>query len=336
MSNRLNVVAAAAAFTGAVLVSSLASAGSYVTFSGSATRVLDSSSGIPGLLIGEPASGFIVDGSGGTIAAVPTAVNGNRISIPTVTITGATDINSLVNIGANHLVVVAPDGSNNVTVNGNTYTLPNDQFIQFGPLSGGTATGTVYNGFNALPAAIVAASQSGVYSGVQGLTSSLVEGTYTTAGGGTASYSSYCGIGYVNNSTLATPYTTFGSDTNVPTDALLIAPAYIGDYNLSGDVTMAGYYAWAKGYSIIQSGGTIPASELWEMGDYLNQGTVTMADYYAWANAYAAEQAGLLPALPTGVSGVWSVPAVPEPGTFALLAVAAAGLLGYAWRRKRT
>ena len=52
-----------------------------------------------------------------------------------------------------------------------------------------------------------------------------------------------------------------------------------------------------------------------------------------------------LPAAPAGESyslstdvdpGYIDLVVVPEPSTFALLGVAAVGLLGYAWRRKRT
>ena len=255
-----------------LLAATFVSAGE-VTLTGTGTYVVGSGSGFLGFQIGES----VYNVPGGTLSAVPLALNGTPLNITSVPPPTGT---SLLDIGDNNLVVVNAAATYNVTLSlAYTYTLPNNQFI--------TSAGSVVNGWDVLPAAIVSASNSGLYNGTLGLTSSFVgDGSNT-----------FLGIGYVTNSALAVPYTTFGSDTSVPASALLIAPAYKGDFNLSGTVTLAGYYAWAGGYSTTIRGGIIPQNQLWQNGDYLNEGTVTMDGYVAWANAYEAELNGGLPAL---------------------------------------
>jgi hypothetical protein len=132
-------------------------------------------------------------------------------------------------------------------------------------------------------------------------------------------------LGAINNADLDTlgigsPHTTFGGQAVTP-NTVLVKYTYSGDANLDGVVDGDDYTYWLNGFL----GTTHPSVQGWLRGDFDYDGRVDGDDYTQWLNAF------LLAGPP--LSGGGPAP-VPEPSTLALLSIAAAALLAYAWRRR--
>jgi hypothetical protein len=373
MSNKCSVVLAIAAFSIVALASAWAAADSVGVFPpGCNTYTLNSTSGTAGLQIGEYVQTLGGDPFNLTVTGTANAVPQSFVyqgttyaGSSTVAPTGTTAGYWRTDIGSNYIVATAPSSTYSVGIGSINYNMPNNQFIGPAVVTGSSTTAPVSNGFAALPAAIEACSNAGLYNGSLGLTSSWVtSGTYTVSGS-PQPVIGYVGIGFVDSASLAgatsneTSTGTFGSynNNNVPLNSLLIAPAYKGDDDLAGSVSLDGLYAWQTGYAIVLAHplnsanpwtNYITPDQLWREGDYDNEGTINLDGLYAWQTAYAGEINHVLPPLPTSAGLIGSAVAgpdispalggpapVPEPSTFVLLAAAAA-LYGLArWRRRR-
>jgi hypothetical protein len=154
-------------------------------------------------------------------------------------------------------------------------------------------------------------------------------------------------VGYVDNATLADPYTTWrginlpaitggalGTAANGGVPVLLISPTWVGDSDLRGVVDLNDYVNWSSGYMNGLTG--------WQNGDFLYEGKVTLDDYLAWASVYMnypdvpypgfGANTSLAQPAGSAIAGN-SITAVPEPGTGCLLVTA--GLAAIAFRSGR-
>jgi hypothetical protein len=136
----------------------------------------------------------------------------------------------------------------------------------------------------------------------------------------------YYNLGAINNADLDTmgitrKYSGFGGQTVVP-NTVLVKYTYSGDADLNGIVDGDDYTYWLNGFL----GLTPPAVQGWLRGDFNYVGVVDGDDYTQWLNSFLFAGPPLAGGGPSPV---------PEPSTLALFSIVAAGLLAYAWRRRR-
>ena len=149
-------------------------------------------------------------------------------------------------------------------------------------------------------------------------------------------------VGVIDNS--VTNLASFAGVTGLTGAEILVKYTYYGDANLDGQVTGADYSQIDNGFANSLTG--------WFNGDFNYDGVVTGADYSLIDNGFANQGAQLRPpgdafgselltlADPMVVSSGGQAPAaqavVPEPGSIALLAAGAVGLLSRRRRSQRT
>jgi autotransporter-associated beta strand protein len=146
-------------------------------------------------------------------------------------------------------------------------------------------------------------------------------------------------IGYAANSDYGA--SDFHGVTGLTASDVLVRFTYYGDADLSGDVTLDDFTQFLNGYQ-----SQTPATNNWLNGDFDYSGTVTLDDFSQFLYGYQNQGAPLsaLEAMINSAPGLSSadrammlaaVEAVPEPGSFAALALAGASAL-LAGRRRRS
>ncbi len=110
---------------------------------------------------------------------------------------------------------------------------------------------------------------------------------------------------------------------------MLVKYTYAGDADLSGTVTAADYMLIDTGFLNHSTG--------WRNGDFNYDGFINGDDYTLIDNAFNTQGSVSFAALPAGPAEIiagdasqiaeLSVPSVPEPGSLALFAINATGLL---------
>ena len=267
------------------------------------------------------------------LGTTPTALT----AVTTVTANAATNFTVSQNlksltIGPGALVTLTPHISpiKHIDISPNTLTIDPTGKLNITDnvlvVRGANAPANAAN-LAAITAEIATGSNGGAWNGA-GINSSTAAGdiNFLTA------------VGVIDNSVIG--LTTFGGVTGLTGFEILVKYTYYGDANLDGQVTGADYSLIDNGFANSLTG--------WFNGDFNYDGVVTGADYSLIDNGFANQGAQLRPdggafgsellALtdPIVVNSAGQAPAgqavVPEPGSIALLAAGALGLLG---RRRR-
>jgi hypothetical protein len=291
-----NVTITTAASSGLTLGGAVGGSGT-ITANGAGTLVVDTTGSLNLPLQANGNVTFAAHNGGGLLTQTVPSLNVGASGVVTVADLGQSN-------HANRTVLVA--GALSIT-SGGVLDLEGNDLIVHNSLAS-NITPYLTTGFNA---------GSGYWNGT-GIRSSTAAGdsTFLTALGV---------VQNINTAGNAPLYTTFDGVSGLTTSDVLVKYTYYGDANLDGTVD-------GNDYTAIDANNGVTSGATWAMGDFNYDGKVDGSDYSLIDNAFNQQgSGGLADPLAAVASSIATSAAVPEPGSVAVLMIAA----GMTVRRRR-